>query len=190
MPDNNPPMRGGRASNRTAQYLSEIGTDHPGQQAFYRQALTGIPHPLQAGHTLNYGQLQDLLTGPQGAAARDAYANANQMHRTPSTGQMEAELFTRAHDQLLARAAAHPDHLAFGPDADAALRAPLNERNMAHGNYASVGSGQLSNPLAQAQRFNDLPASSAYVAPSMAAAAPAPLSPQLTNVLQSALAGR
>ena len=197
MPEKNPPARPGsyaggtsaqlqgRASNKTAQYLAEIGPDHPGQQAFYRAALTGIAHPLQRGATLNYGQLQDLLAGQQGAAAREAYASTHQLNRAPSAEQMQAEAFASARQQLIQRGEANPGQLAFGAEADAALRAPLNAQNLAHGNYVPLVGGQLSSPLAQAQRYADLPASSAYAAPGMGA-----MNPQLTNILRAALAQR
>lgn len=197
MPDNKTPAHSGsyaagttaqlqgRASNKTAQYLAEIGPDHPGQHGFYRAALTGIPHPLQRGQMINYGQLQDLLASPQGAAAREAYASTHQLNRAPSVEQMEGEAFASARQQMLQRGAANPGQLAFGPEADAALRAPLVAQAIAHGNYVPMAGQQLSNPLAQAQRYADLPAASAYAAPGMGA-----MNPQLTNVLRAALANR
>ena len=200
MPDKNPPARPGSyaggtraqvqgpSSNKTAQYLAEIAPDHPGGQAFYRAALTGIPHPLQRGATLNYGQFQDLLAGAQGAAAREAYASAHQLNRAPSAEQMQAEAFASARQQMLNRGAANPGQLAFGADAEAALRAPLNARNLAHGNYVPLVGQQLSNPLAEAQRYADQPPSSAYVAPGMAAGPG--LNPQLSNILRAALGQR
>ena len=184
MPDDKPPVRSGsyadgtsaqlqgRASNKTAQYLSEISPDHPGQQGFYRAALTGIPHPMQRGQMINYGQLQDLLASPQGAAAREAYATTHQLNRAPSAEQMQAEAFASARQQMLDRGAANPGQLAFGAEADSALRAPLNARNIAHGNYVPLVGGQLSSPLAQAQRYADLPAASVYAAPGMGAMNP------------------
>ena len=202
MPDNQPPIRvgsyaagtsaqlQGRASNKTAQYLAEIAPEHPGQQGFYRAALTGIPHPLQRGQTINYGQLQDLLASPQGAAAREAYASTYRLNRAPSAEQIQAEAFTTARQQMLDRGAANPGQLAFGAEAEAALRAPLVAQAIAHGNYVPLVGQQLSNPLAQAQRYADLPASAAYVAPGMAVTPTTGLHPQLSNFLRAAIAGR
>lgn len=179
------------SSNRTAQYLAAINAEHPGQQGFYRAALTGIPHPLQAGQTLNYGQLQDLLAGPQGATARDAYAVQNRLDRAPTAEQLLATRFEQARAAMLQRGAQNPGQLAFGPEADDALQAPGRAAAVAHGNYVPLIGGQLSNPLSAAQRYADLPAASAYTAPGMSVAAPMPAAGQtLTNVLRAAMATR
>ncbi|GAC1370966.1 MAG: hypothetical protein NVS3B25_19170 [Hymenobacter sp.] len=163
----------GKGSNKTEQYLAAIGPNHPGQQAFYREALT-VPHPLQPGASMRYGELQDLLAGPQRGAALDAYAAAHRLP-TATAAQMQQALFDQGHADLLARAAQHPGEYAFPPAADAALRAPVTATGIAHGNFEQPAAGQLQNAAALSQRFADLPTGQgAYVAPGMAAPQPAP----------------
>ncbi|WP_460499567.1 hypothetical protein, partial [Hymenobacter agri] len=129
------PQLHGRASNKTLQYLADMEPTDAGQQAFWREALTGIPHPLDANQTLNYGQLQDLVHGPQGAAAVDAYAAANKLTARPAAATYQQAMFDQAKARLLVRAAEKPGEYAFPASADAARRAPNTARAIAHGDY-------------------------------------------------------
>ena len=163
------PLVQGKSSNKTAQYLADILPNDPGQQGFYREALTGIPHPLQAGKTLSYGGLQDLLAGPQGAAAREAYGQANRMQRAPSIGQYEQAAYTAAHAQMVARGAANPGELAFPASADAARRAPNTAMAIAHGNFVAPEGGAVVDAASLAQRADDVAGSTPIMAaPGMA----------------------
>ncbi|MBH8567310.1 hypothetical protein KB206_00325 [Microvirga sp. STS02] len=142
-----------------------------GAQAFYREALTGIPHPLIHGQTLNYGQLQDLLTSSHRAAAIDAYAVANRLDKPPTAAAYQQAMFDHAHAALLERAAAKPGEYAFPASADSARRAPNTARAIAHGNYVQPDAVQ--NAASLAQRYGDVAGvSNAYAAPGMAVQGP------------------
>ena len=145
----------GKSSNKTADFLADLDPHDPGQQAFYREALT-LPHPLETGKQINYGQLQHLLNSPQRAAALDAYRVSNRLDRAPTAEAYQQAAFDAAHRQLLQRGAANPDTLAFPPSAVEALRAPNTAQNIAHGNFAAAEGPQLTNAAIQAQRYADL----------------------------------
>lgn len=151
------PQVQGHPSNKTLQYLADVPAEHPGQQAFYREALTGIPHPLEKGKTLSYGQLQDLLQGPQRAKALDAYRAAGRFDHAPTANSYLADSFDKAHAEMLRRAAANPGELAFPAAADAALRAPATATAVQHGNYVQpTTAGRITDAAVQAQRFGDI----------------------------------
>lgn len=160
----------GRAGNKTTQYLEAMHPGDPGAQGFYREALTGIPHPLQSGKTLNYGQYQDLLRGKDGAAAMESYRAMHRLDKMPTANDMQRVAFDQARADLMARASQKPGELAFPAAADAARRAPNTAQQMAHGNFlAPDAPGQVMNGAMQGQRFADLPADgAAYAAPGMA----------------------
>ena len=169
----------GPSSNKTAQYLESIDPNNPGQQGFYREALTGIPHPLEAGKTLSYGGLQDLLAGPHGAAARDAYSQSNRMQRVPTKAEYEQAAYAQAHADLLSRGANKPGELAFPMRADAALRAPNTATAIAHGNYVLQDGQAVVSPESLNQRYEDVASGqSAMTAPGM----PAPAMPVAETV--------
>lgn len=155
----------GPAGNKTGQYLAAIDPQDPGQQGFYREALNDIPHPLEAGKTMNYGGLQALLNSPQRGAVLDAYARQNRLQKAPTAEQFQAEAFAAAHARMLERGAANPGELAFPASADAARRAPAAQMALAHGNYVQPQGGAVVDAASQAQRFADLPADAAYAAP-------------------------
>lgn len=159
------PQLRGKAGNKTAQYMADMLPTDPGNQAFYAEALNDIPHPLEAGKVMNYGQVQQLLNGPQRAAALDAYAAQNKLPRV-SAAQMQQAMFEAAKPRLMARGAANPGEYAFPPSADAARRAPSTATGIAHGNFAAAD--QASNAAVQAQRFADIAgANSVMAAPGM-----------------------
>ena len=167
-------------SNKTLQYLQGLDPQDPGQQGFYREALNDIPHPLETGKQINYGQLQSLLHGQQRGAVLDAYAQQNRLARTPTADEFQAHAFAAAKDRMLARGAATPGELAFPQSADAARRAPNAATAIAHGNFVQPTGGAVVNAASLAQRSADLPADAAYAAPGMAVrlvrgAAPVPL---------------
>jgi hypothetical protein len=157
----------GKGSNKTMQYLQGMDSQDPGQQGFYREALTDIPHPLEAGKTVTYGGLQDLLRGPQKAAALDAYARLNRMDRTPTAEVYQAAAFEAAKQRMMQRGAANPGELAFPMSADAARRAPNTAMAIAHGNYAQPTGGAVVDAASQAQRYADQPMQATYTAPGM-----------------------
>ena len=164
------PQLQGRAGNKTTQYLDAMLPNDPGAQGFHREALTGIPHPLNPGQTMNYGQLQDLLHGPHGAAALESYRATHRLDKMPTADDVQRVAFDQARADLLARAAQKPGELAFPASADAARRAPNTAQQMAHGNFlAADAPGQVVNGVMQAQRYADLPVDgTAYAAPGMA----------------------
>lgn len=142
----------GKGSNKTEQYLAGLPATDPGHQAFYREALNDIPHPL-TGQPMTYGGLQQALAGPQRAAMLDAYAAHNKMPRVTADQMQQAE-FNSANTRMLARGAANPGTLAFPDAADVARRAPSTAQAIAHGNYAAADNA--SNATVQAQRFADI----------------------------------
>ena len=158
----------GKASNKTAQYLSEILPNDPGQQGFYGEALNDIPHPLDAGKQINYRELQQVLNGPNRAAALDAYAGANRLGKV-SADQMQQAMFDQARARLDARGAANPGSLAFPMSADAARRAPNTATGIAHGDFVQPMGGAVVDAATQAQRYADQPADAGMMAaPGMA----------------------
>ena len=152
----------GPGGNKTQQYLAALDPQDPGQQGFYREALS-VPHPMQAGQRMSYGQLQDLLAGPHKAAALDAYASANRL-TSVSAAQMQQTLFDAGKADLLQRGAANPGVLAFPPAADAARRAPNTATALAHGNFATPANGAVQDAVALQQRYADQPADGAVMA--------------------------
>lgn len=196
MPDKNPPRRTikgtpartgsyaagttaqlqGKASNKTQQYLDALDAADPGRQAFYQAALSDIPHPLQPGQQMSYGQLQELLRTSQAPQALESYAASRRLPKAPTAGEYQQAMFDEANARLLERAAAAPGEYAFPPAADAARRAPNIAAGIAHGNYASPDQAeQVVNAAMLQQRFADLPVGEgAYVAPGMAQQAPPP----------------
>lgn len=147
----------GAASNRTASYTAGIDAHDPGRQAFYREALTGIPHPLRPGQTISYGQLQTLLKGPEKAAALAAYGAANRMDRTPTAKEYAQAAFDKSQAALTRRAAEQPGELAFPAAAIEAQRASNRTIQLARGNFAGTEGQQAVNAATQAQRYALLP---------------------------------
>ena len=162
----------GKASNKTEQYLAGLDAQDPGNQAFYREALVGIPNPMQAGQSMSYGQLQDALAGPKRAAMLAAYAEQNRMDKTPTAQAYQQAMFDQARAQMLQRGAEKPGELAFPVAADAARRVPNTAQAIAHGNYVAPAGTAVVDAASLAQRHADVAGGSAYVAPGMAMSAP------------------
>lgn len=162
------PQLQGKSSNKTAAFLAEIDPADPGRQAFYKEALQ-VPHPLDAGKQISYGQLQQLMQGPQKAAALEAYRAANRLPQTPTAQAYEQAMFDAGHKQLVERGAAQPEVYAFPNAAVEALRAPTTARLIRTGNFVTGEQpGQVVNPAMLAQRAAELPADdAAYAAPAM-----------------------
>lgn len=157
----------GKASNKTQQYLAGMDTHDPGGQAFYREAIT-VPHPLEPGKTMSYGQFQDALQGPQKAAMLDAYARQNKMQSIPTAVAYQQAMFDQGHAAMLQRGADNPGELAFPASADEARRAPNTGRAIAHGNYVAPAGSAMQDAAAMSQRYGDVVGGSAYAAPGMA----------------------
>jgi hypothetical protein len=162
------PQLQGKGSNKTAEFLAAIEQSDPGRQAFYREALQ-VPHPLETGKQITYGQLQQLMNGPQKGAALEAYRNANKLPSTPTAEAYQQAAFDAAHKQLIERGANDPSVYAFPDAAAEALRAPTRARLIRTGNFATgEQSGQAVNPAMLAQRAAELPADgNTYAAPGM-----------------------
>lgn len=158
------PLVRGKSSNKTLQYLDGMDANDPGQQGFWREAITEIDHPLEQGKQMSYGQLQQLLNSQQRSAALDAYAQQAKLPKVTAE-QMQQALFEQGKARLLERAAQNPGQYAFPPAADSARRGPTTAQNVAHGNFAAADHGEVTNAAMQAQRYADLGA----VAPVMAA---------------------
>jgi hypothetical protein len=162
------PLVRGKGSNKTQQYLDGMDANDPGQQGFWREALTDIPHPLEQGRQVSYGGLQQLLNSNQRGAALDAYAQQAKLPKV-TAAQMQQALFEQGKARLLERAAANPGQYAFPPAADSARRAPTTAQNIAHGNFAAAVGGEVTNAAVQAQRYADLSAAAPVMAaPGMA----------------------
>jgi hypothetical protein len=170
------PQLHGAASNKTAEFLNAIPAEHPGQQAFYREAVT-MPDPLGSGQQINYGQLQEMLNGPKRAQALDAFARANKLDRVTSQAMQDA-LFQQGRAALVERGAANPNEFAFPTAAAEALQAPVRGRLIKAGNFITPeASGQATNAAVQAQRFANLTdQTGTYAAPGVALpGSPAPV---------------
>lgn len=152
------PQLHGKGSNKTADFIAGIDPLDPGHQAFYREALTGIQHPLDPAQQVSYGQYQQLLNGPQRAAALEAYRVSNRLDKAPTAEQMQQAAFDNARHQLIQRGAANPGEYAFPTSAIEALRAPTTGRLIRNGNFATPDQkGQMATTETAAQRFANTP---------------------------------
>ncbi|MDO7852965.1 hypothetical protein [Hymenobacter convexus] len=159
------PQLHGKGSNKTAEFLSAIDPNDPGAQGFYREALT-IPHPLEPTKSITYGEVQQMMKGPQKAAVLEAYRAANRLPQAPTPAAYEQAVFDQAKQQLMERGAANPGVYAFPDAAVNALRAPTTARLIRSGNFAaSEQPGQVVNPAMLAQRAAELPAEEVMAAP-------------------------
>jgi hypothetical protein len=183
-------------SNKTAEFLADIDPQDPGRQGFYREALM-LPNPLDAKQQMNYGQLQQLMKGPQAPAVLEAYRATNRLDKAPSPQEYQQTMFDAAHQQLIERGANNPGAYAFPDAAVEALRAPTSARLIRTGNFASGEQpGQVVNPAMLAQRAAELPKESGtYTAPGMPVrlirdVSPAPAFRVIRGYMGNSIAGR
>lgn len=137
----------GAAGNKTEQYLATFKPEDKGQQGFWREALTDIPHPLEKGKTMTYGQYQDYMAGPNRGAALDAYGKSIRSQSAVAPEAYGQAMFDQAKQRMLERGRMSPGSVAFPQAAMDAYNLPISQRNLRMGNaMQSSIPGQVTNP--------------------------------------------
>jgi hypothetical protein len=136
-----------KQSNKTREYVNNFTPNHPGNQAFWGEALNDIPHPSEAGKTINYSQFKDYLKSPE--MLKNPQYNDESKRNAYGEG-----VFKEAQSRFYKRADETPDRLTFPSSATDALNKPIDEFQAKHGDY--IQSTKAYTPEIGTQRLNDI----------------------------------